>query len=750
MNCIEIIHNPFTVDTQFLINGHPPAQGCKLSSYKESRLQTWIEKLFAELAQLFNGDERYEIVFKGVESDYLDLAEAAKAAAERGAQVTVQWQETASSEQRLGKISALMDDAKQNTDFRRYIEKTDGAEKSFTDAFNRDFDVYVVATMSSGKSTLINAMLGRDLLPAANEATTAKIARIADDESIGDRFKADCYDRRAQLLERVEDVQAGMIAAWNANPEAHLINIQGNIQGIRERDSVRLVLTDTPGPNNSQDKEHQLTTMSFITDSKRNPLILYVLNATQLGTNDDRDLLAMVAKTMAKGGKQSKDRFIFVINKMDEFDPAVEDIPSVLKRVTQYLIDNGIPNPLIYPVSANLTRLLRKNEALQTHKERAFLSGTTGLFEAEPAMDMLKYMPISTRVKRNLEQKGLPGIMLKSGVPAVEAMIDEYIDKYNFPHRVKRAYDALLKTLDTGLNAAEIDRQLETDQRTLSRIQGEIEDLRERQEKGFETGALRDKLKLEGLGLPEEVMEELMLLESRPEAIIRDLQEHLRGDLSISEANVKIDRAEKRVALEHNKLINAYETLFETSQDLIRTQLHEKYKHHVADLFKSSKALDLPIFAGIEKTVGELSLNLTIANEDIKKRSISIGSRVVSDRTWYKPHTWLKKKTVYDYRDEEYVDLGQLWAENATTVDGALIALVRSGRGEIESMKDKLTNRFVEFLSEEFDTKFSEVLGELQTKLVEGEKRKQAIEKAKQHKAWIDAFKDRLDLTLAV
>ena len=33
----------------------------------------------------------------------------------------------------------------------------------------------VVATMSSGKSTLLNALIGEELLHTANEATTAKI-----------------------------------------------------------------------------------------------------------------------------------------------------------------------------------------------------------------------------------------------------------------------------------------------------------------------------------------------------------------------------------------------------------------------------------------------------------------------------------------------------------------------------------------------------------------------------------------------
>ena len=80
MNYIEITHNPFTVETIFMINGEAPADGCRLSSYKESRLQLWVEKLFDELSHLFNGDNRFHITFKGVGwfistkvSDYLSI-----------------------------------------------------------------------------------------------------------------------------------------------------------------------------------------------------------------------------------------------------------------------------------------------------------------------------------------------------------------------------------------------------------------------------------------------------------------------------------------------------------------------------------------------------------------------------------------------------------------------------------------------------------------------------------------------------
>ncbi len=60
---------------------------------------------------------------------------------------------------------------------------------------------------------------------------------------------------------------------WNSDCETKTIRLTGNIRAIKENNNVRLVLTDTPGPNNSQDPEHQRTTLGFIQDSKRNPLI---------------------------------------------------------------------------------------------------------------------------------------------------------------------------------------------------------------------------------------------------------------------------------------------------------------------------------------------------------------------------------------------------------------------------------------------------------------------------------------------
>ena len=97
---IQITHNPFIVQTSFLINGQPPAEGCKLSSYRELRLQRWVETLFNELNDLFNGDNHYQITFTGVESDYLDILAAAEAAKAQDMRIELEWTPSDSSENR--------------------------------------------------------------------------------------------------------------------------------------------------------------------------------------------------------------------------------------------------------------------------------------------------------------------------------------------------------------------------------------------------------------------------------------------------------------------------------------------------------------------------------------------------------------------------------------------------------------------------------------------------------------------------
>ena len=79
------------------------------------------------------------------------------------------------------KISAKTDSTPPRRTNNSLVSK-DFFSKNITINENEIFPMVVMATMSSGKSTLINALLGRQILPSRNEACTAKMYSILDDD----------------------------------------------------------------------------------------------------------------------------------------------------------------------------------------------------------------------------------------------------------------------------------------------------------------------------------------------------------------------------------------------------------------------------------------------------------------------------------------------------------------------------------------------------------------------------------------
>ena len=751
MNTVYIEHNPFIVDTKFLINGKVPSDASPLARLKGSRIQEWVENIFHELSSLFNGDNDFHVNFKGVESDYLDVLKTAEQARSEGMKIKLKWEKSSPTEQRLEKVKKLIDAAKEKDRFSDFINKNDAIKKSLDDAFDRDFEVCVVATMSSGKSTLINAMLGDDLLPAANEATTATIFKIMDKKVPEKGFSAKCYNHDGVLIDSSDVVSLPKLQDWNAQSETRLIAIEGNILAITDRLDVRLILTDTPGPNNSRNEEHQRATMKYIQDSYSNPLILYVLNAQSLGVNDDSNLLRLVSEAMKASGMQSRDRFIFVVNKMDVFDPEIENISSVLDRVREYLNHHGIVNPLICPVSANLTRLIRKPSDQHTRKERSNYKEMADIFTEDASMNLLQYMPVTSRVKRLLDAKKMTPLMLSSGLPAVEVMIDEYIDKYNLPHRLKRAYDAVNKAIEAGLNSAELDVEIENNQHEIESIKKEIENLEKRHAKSLETASYKKKLEQSGIVLPAEIVSSLNKLQIKGDDFIRNMGGQFRSaDASKEEAQQKLEWAAKEIQGRRLELINSYERIFIEAQDLIRDNLKIEYEKHIAEIFEDVADLKLPILEGIKKSTTDIPFNVSLDAEDVRQKKVISGTHEVSTSKWYNPFSWGSTVTVNDYKTINYVDLNEVWRQRVHEIEVAFRQLLGAAKEELSSTKEKLLNEYLKFVAVEFDAKFVELIQSLKNKIGSREDCEKAVKEAKELQVWINKFKLDLDSTLQV
>lgn len=236
-------------------------------------------------------------------------------------------------------------------------------------SMNRVYPTLVVSTMSSGKSTLINALVGTELLPSMNRACTARAVAIMDND-LKTQFEIHAADKNGNYSHIDKATKKAVVEYNKANDASEMI-IEGEIKGIRTS-KKSLLLIDTPGINNSMDLAHEAATKKVL-DEYPEGLILYVINAQQIGTYDDSYFLSLVARKLEEN---SHFNILFVVNKMDLIDPQKEDPQELICNCKNYIESKGIKEPIIIPVSASSALLFKKaldGEGLSEIEEENFL-----------------------------------------------------------------------------------------------------------------------------------------------------------------------------------------------------------------------------------------------------------------------------------------------------------------------------------------------------------------------------------------
>ena len=230
-------------------------------------------------------------------------------------------------------------------------------EKRKNSIKKRVLDVNVISPMSSGKSTLINALLQQELLPTGRECTV-QVTRIIDHDGMK-KFEGVCYgEDNKTIIYPKSEITLGKMREYNEDKKVKYIDLKGDIPGISS-DKIRLCLRDTPGPNNLQDDEYRKLTNSVI--KRKNSIVLYVMNVIQMQIQDDKNLLESIAQEMKLGGKEARDRFIFVLNKCDVLDEEKgETVDQKIDEAKAYLQEFEIIDPMIIPTNAYLAMVIQK------------------------------------------------------------------------------------------------------------------------------------------------------------------------------------------------------------------------------------------------------------------------------------------------------------------------------------------------------------------------------------------------------
>lgn len=490
-----IEYNPYLVECVFKKNGKELAESSKIASKSNQRLQVLLgesgnwQGLINEIAKSCDDDE-VNIRFRGRRIDYDDLQYAINLY-NGSVKFILDFEETRNDEDIAKGLDNILNEIKVKN-IPEFSEKnTDGKDiyEAYEEAKNGIFEVSVIAIMSSGKSTLINSLLHTELLPSENRACTATICKILDNDEM-DNYEATCYaaDKNRVIYPR-QEVTLDILKEYNRNKDVTYIDIEGSIPAIPS-DKIRLCLRDTPGPNNSRNENHNRLTQSIIKGT--NALVIYVMNTTQIGIKDDEQLLRNIANEMKRAGKQSRDRFIFVVNKCDALDEGKgETLDKLLEDIREYLEGFDITEPTLIPTSARLALIVRKNRKGEnlSRSEKNTLSQVDDFVNTEE-LHYEKFATLTPTVKEKLQSKVEEyhadkdnwdlEALIHTGVPVLEATIAEYIEKYAYPMKVKDAIEDILSILDEKDMRGKFKRSIAENEEKLSIVRKQITEARKK------------------------------------------------------------------------------------------------------------------------------------------------------------------------------------------------------------------------------------------------------------------------------
>ena len=760
---IYIEHNPYKPSTKILIDNELVKDNSSLN-YKSRPFQEWVEGLPATLRDECADDE-FHITFHGTILDFEDLQSVALAAEGDGIKITCVHEPAKEVKDKEAAIDAIFQEIAENQYFDEL--KSPDVLKAFEIAKGKEFPVNVIATMSSGKSTLINALLGQKLMPAMQEACTATITELHDND--GDHFVATAYDAGNLKLSFIDPLNLSAMEVLNKDPKVSKVVAQGNIPFVSSED-VSLVLVDTPGPNNARNDEHRAATFRMLAESSK-PLVLYVLNATQLAINDDNALLTEVAESMKVGGKQSKDRYIFVLNKLDSFKAGEDDINSVIQNARTYLADKGIENPNIYPASALTALEIRsdfkdvdlKNIDPANYQKSAFLATMARISNLNENLHLDEYAPltpsVNSQIVMQLAAAREPGDMkqealIHSGIKSIEAAIRVYVDKYAKTAKIRGIVETFAKKLESQKSFERTRKQIAESQERKAEIRAKIEVIKGKIDDAKAAKSFNETI--DKLDFSKDVATKTGKIIEKAQASVREQIEAV-GERKLSKTEAEgicagftnyAKNLQAKVCVDIENEVNRF---IKEQCDQLTAAYVERLQSFAKDVNLGELQIDpVKILSGEIESANRIA---AIINSATDTESVKVGEEWIENtsKKWYKPWTWFKEKGHWRsvYEDREFVDGKKLADAFFTPVRENLYQNQRdineSTKKQVNKIKKEFKERFVEL-----DRALKKKLAELEQCASDENTQDEIIRQTTERLNWLTDIQNRVNAILEI
>ena len=203
-----------------------------------------------------------------------------------------------------------------NTSLRRTVKGLQRVGKKWK---AQSFQVAVLALVKSGKSTLINALLGDQFLPSSNTPETARIVRIRHSPALSTPTLSDGDECVAEGVSNIHDRLKALNASLRKSPSSSTqdeLVIDASLACLSGRSfgDQKFEVLDTPGPNEAGTDVLRTRVDRLLGEVD---VIIYLLDYTKLKTEEEKDLFARLSSMRPELLARFSERLFFAVNKID-------------------------------------------------------------------------------------------------------------------------------------------------------------------------------------------------------------------------------------------------------------------------------------------------------------------------------------------------------------------------------------------------------------------------------------------------
>jgi predicted GTPase len=282
---------------------------------------------------------------------------------------------------------------------------------------NQEYKIAVVANMSAGKSTFINALFGKEVLPAFNHATTDSATYIYSKPNIekkaeiffsdgkkGITVTQDLEKEIKQYAQKDEDCKDDK---YKNVEKIDLYYPFENLQTSSNED-FSITFIDTPGPNSTGDygQKHKDQTRSVLNSVD---MALFTFDYGQLDANLKSDEQGLWNTIKKRCEKDKNFEVYFLINKIDmAMEDNFKDVKNIddakknwgiyeqkaIEKLKKATNSYGITEPKIYKVASKFA-LLDRDDILWDSPLESFQKKFKQIFRDIWENEYIKYLGIT-------------------------------------------------------------------------------------------------------------------------------------------------------------------------------------------------------------------------------------------------------------------------------------------------------------------------------------------------------------------